>query len=338
MVVLVVILLPVFWLFRPVAAVPARFAPEDCRRIALTDTDTGRPIVGVEDMDLLRDGDTLILSAQDRLAFELRPDEATEGGLYQVSLARLAQGEVWAAPLVRPGAVSGGLFPRGLAVSDDGERLVFINEARDGTVSLIAGALRNGAFSPRATRTEPLFCRANDLTFAEGGPMAVRVTLDRESCGISWADLKPGSTTGRVISVNLGGLAPPQIETTGLSFANGIAGFHVAETRASRLWHQLDQPIALPGGPDNLNWDPLGGLITALHPNLYRLAAYRYGFHDTAPSRIVRIGPDRAVEVLFDDPGGTLLSGATAAVLANGILAAGSVRDAGLLVCRKGMA
>ena len=67
MVVIVVVLLPLFWLFRPVFGLPARFALEDCRRVALTDIGSGRPIVGVEDMALLPDGDTLILSAMDRL-------------------------------------------------------------------------------------------------------------------------------------------------------------------------------------------------------------------------------------------------------------------------------
>jgi hypothetical protein len=337
MVILVVMSLPVFWLFRPVPGLPARFAPEDCRRIAVTDTVSGRAIVGIEDMELLPDRDTLILSAQDRLTREWRPDEAPEGGLYEVSLTRLAGGQPWATPIIRPDAVTCGLFPHGIAVSDDGERLAFINRARDGTVSIIAGALTPGAFSPRATRADPLFCRANDLMFSGGGSMELRVTLDRESCGLSWADLKPGSMTGRVISVGLGGAATPKIEETGLAFANGIAGLYVAETRGSRLHHRLDRPVELPGGPDNLTWDPFGGLIAALHPSLYRLAAYRYGYHDTAPSRIVRVDLDRIVEVLFDDPGGKVFSGASVAVLADDILVAGSMRDAGLLVCRKGI-
>ncbi|MCH8952353.1 MAG: hypothetical protein IID49_09545 [Proteobacteria bacterium] len=153
---------------------------------------------------------------------------------------------------------------------------------------------------------------------------------------MSWADLKPGSTTGRVISVNLGGLAPPKIEQTGLAFANGIAGLYVAETRGWRLHDRLDRPVELPGGPDNLTWDGLGGLIAALHPSLFRLAAYRYGYHDTAPSRIVRVDLDRNVEVLFDDPAGEVFSGASVAVLSGSVLVAGSMRDAGVLVCRKG--
>jgi sugar lactone lactonase YvrE len=301
----------------------------------LTDTATDRAIIGIEDMELLPDGDTLILSALDRLTLEWRPDEALEGGLYEVSLARLAGGQPWATPIIQPGTVRGGLFPQGIAISDDGERLAFVNRSRDGTVSIIAGALARGTFSPRATRTEPLFCRANDLIFAGGGSLAMRVTLDRESCGVSWADLKPSSTTGRVISVDLGGVSAPKIEETGLAFANGIAGLYVAETRGSRLRHRLDRPVDLPGGPDNLTWDPFGGLIAALHPSLYRLAAYRYGYQDTAPSRIVRVDLDRAVEVLFDDTGGKVFSGASVGVLAGGTLAAGSMRDAGLLVCRK---
>ena len=334
--VIVVVSLPLFWLFRPVGALPARFALEDCQRVALTDTGSGQPIVGVEDMALLPDGDTLILSAMDRLAREWRPETAPEGGLYEVSLKRLAAGEAWAAPIVGPGTIEGGLFPHGIAVSDDGERLAVINRGRDGTVSIIGGALRRGAFSRRTARSDPLFCRANDLAFSGGGAMALRVTLDRADCGLAWADLKPGSTTGRVLSVNLGGLAPPKVEQTGLAFANGIAGLYVAETRGWRLHHRLDRPVELPGGPDNLTWDGLGGLIAALHPSLFRLAAYRYGYHDTAPSRIVRVDLDRNVEVLFDDPAGEVFSGASVAVLSGSVLVAGSMRDAGVLVCRKG--
>ena len=336
MVILGGVSLPGFWLFRPISALPARFALEDCRRVALTDTGSGRPIVGVEDMALLPDGDTLILSAMDRLARARRPASAPEGGLFEVSIKRLAAGEIWAAPIVWPGAMAGGLFPHGVAVSSDGERLAFINRARDGTVSVVGGALRRGAFSLRAARSDPLFCRANDLEFFGDGAMELHVTLDRGDCGLSWADLKPGSTSGRVVSVNLGGLAPPKVEVTGLSFANGIAGLYVAETRESRLHHRLDRPVELPGGPDNLTWDGVGGLIAALHPSLFRIAAYLHGYRDTAPTRVVRVNLDRKVEVLFDDPAGEVFSGASVAVLSDGMLVAGSIRDAGLLVCKAG--
>jgi len=339
MVIVVVVSLPLFWLFRTPSALPARFTPEDCQVVALTGTRSGQAIIGVEDMALLPDGDRLILSAMDRLAWEKRPDKAPEGGLFEVSVSRLVAGESWASPIVQLGAVEGGVFPHGVAVSRDGERLAFVNQMRDGSgnrkVSIVGGTLRRGAFSPRASRTEPMFCRANDLEFAGDGAMTLRVTLDRGDCGLAWADLKPGSTTGRVISVDLDSLAAPKIEQSGLEFANGIAGLYVSETRASRLRHRLDLPLEVPGGPDNLTWDGLGGLIAALHPSVYRLAAYRYGYQDTSPTRIVRVDLDRNVEVLLDDPSGDLFSGATVAVLSRGVLVAGSVLDSGVLVCVK---
>jgi hypothetical protein len=337
MVILVVVSLPVFWLFRPVSTLPARFALDDCVLVALTDTGSGQPITGVEDMALLPDGDTLILSAMDRLALSRRPSRAPEGGLFEVSISRLAAGETWAVPVVRSGTVASGLFPHGIAVSDDGERLAFINRARDGKVSIIGGSLGREGFNIRTIRSEPEFCRANDLMFAGSEGMNLRVTLDRGDCGIAWDDLKPDTTSGRVISVNLASIAPPKTEETGLAFANGIAGMYVAETRAWRLRHRLDRPLEMPGGPDNLNWDRLGGLIVALHPSLFWLAAYRFGYQDTAPSRIVRVGLDRRIEVLFDDTSGEVFSGASSAVLSGGVLVAGSMRDAGVLVCRKGV-
>jgi hypothetical protein len=336
MLVTVVLLLPIFWFSRPVSGLPARFAIEDCQRIPLTSTGSGEPITGIEDIEMLPDGDTLILSAMDHLAFSRQPSSAPEGGIYRAMASRLAAEDRWATPMLGAGTVEGGLFPHGVAVSGDGERFAFINRRRDGEVAIVGGAIAAGGFSPSVTRAGKIFCRANDLAFDGGGAMSLRVTLDRGDCGLAWADLKPDSMTGRVISMNLRDLEPPKVEETGLAFANGIAGMYVAETRGGRLYHQLDEPLELPGGPDNLNWDNSGGLIAALHPRLFRLAAYRFGYRDNAPSRIVRIDLDRRVEVLFDDPGGELFSGATAAVMSEGVLVAGSVRDAGLLVCQKG--
>lgn len=338
LVILVVVLLPLFWLLRPPAKLPARFAEQDCARVALTDTGSGQPIVGVEDMALLPDGDTLILSALDRLSRYWHPDRAPPGGLYATSLTRLAAGEGWAAPLIDPAAMPGGLAPQGIAVSDDGEHLALVNRTRDGETQIVSGGLSGGSFIPRYTRAGPEFCRANDLDFAGTGPTVLRVTLDRADCGLSWADLRPGATTGRVVSVDLAGTAAPKVEVRGLSFANGIAGLWIAETRASRLYHQLGETVPVPGGPDNLTWDGQGGLVAALHPSLMRTAAYRFGYRDSAPSRIVRVAPDHRVEVLFDDPSGDVFSGASVGILRDGTLVAGSAIDAGVMVCRKGAA
>lgn len=336
LVILVVTSLPLFWLFRAPGALPARFTSADCARVAPRDTASGRPLVGIEDMVLLPDGDTLILSAMDRLALRWRPETASEGGLYQISLARLAAGETWAVPLLPAGGVAGGLFPHGIAVSSDGSYLAVVNRSRDGRVAILAGPLASTSFTPRHVRSDPELCRANDLEFTGETTTALRVTLDRAACGAAWADLSPGATTGRVIALDLATSAPPRTELGGLAFANGIAGLWVAETRGWRLHHLLDRPVALPGGPDNLTWDGAGGLVAALHPSTARIAAYLHGYRDNAPSRIVRVAPDRGVEVLYDDPDGTLFSGATVAVLRSDLLVAGSAIDAGLLVCRMG--
>lgn len=336
LVILVVVSLPLFWLFRAPAALPARFTSDDCARAEPRDTASGRPLVGIEDMALLPDGDTLILSAMDRLALRWRPETAPEGGLYHVSLTRLAAGESWAVPLVPAGSIAGGLFPHGIAVSNDGGHLAVVNRSRDGRTAILAGPLASGAFTPRHVRSDPELCRANDLDFTGDGPAALRITLDRGACGAAWADLRPGATTGRVVALDLATAAPPRTEIAGLAFANGIAGLWVAETRGWRLHHLLDRPVALPGGPDNLTWDGAGGLVAALHPSTARIAAYVHGYRDNAPSRIVRVAPDRRVEVLYDDPAGVLFSGATVAMLRGDLLVAGSVIDAGLLVCRMG--
>ena len=43
--VIVVVSLPLFWLFRPVTGLPARFALEQCQRVELTDTGPAGEIV-----------------------------------------------------------------------------------------------------------------------------------------------------------------------------------------------------------------------------------------------------------------------------------------------------
>lgn len=336
LVLLLVILLPAFWLFRPPAALPARFTAEDCARVALKDTGSGQRIVGVEDMALLPDGDTLILSALDRLARRWNPESAPQGGLYRTSLARLATGDGWATPIIAAGGLPGGLAPHGIAVSDNGRHLALVDRSREGETRIISGQLSGTTFVPQHARADRLLCRANDLEFAGEGPAVVRVTLDRADCGLAWADLRPGTTTGRVVSIDLAGTAPPEVEASGLSFANGIAGLWVAETRASRLHHRLDRPVMLPGGPDNLTWDDGTGLVAALHPSTARIAAYSFGYLDSAPTRIVRVTSDRSVEVLFDDPDGAIFAGASVAILRDGKLVAGSAVDAGLMICRKG--
>lgn len=335
LVLLFIIFLPVFWLFRPVDGLPARFDHAECGRVALTDTQNGRPVVGAADLHLLSDGDTLLLAAADWLALDRNPASARNGGLYRISLSGLLQGDTWARPILSQETAPGGLFPLSLAVSADDELLAFINRERDGRTAIIGGRYRDGSFSPRYARTDGELCRARDLQFAGDGEMPVHVTLDRAKCDFSLAELDPRAATGGVAAVDLAGFQKPSPVVSGLAEAQGIAGLYISEARLWRLHDQLDEPVEVPGGPDRLNWDRAGGLVAALHPSLPMKMAYRYGFTGSAPSRIVRVDLDRRVEVLFDDPGGEVYSAASSAILAGSTLIAGSELENGLLVCRR---
>lgn len=307
---------------RAQSPLPARFAPEHCRVVELVESEGDGSITGIEDLALLPDGDTLILSALDR-----RDPGAPDGGLYSVSLADLARADqVRARRLDGP---HGEPFrPHGIAVSADGRRLAVINHHSDSGGRVEIGELGPDGWRRDRAITDPRFCRANDLIFVDREEAeTLRVTIDRADCGTSIRDLIGG--TGSIALIRGDHV---EIEQEGLHFPNGITTGWVAETRANRL-SGPGGVIDLPGGPDNL--DQRDGRITAaLHPNLLRTGLFIAGWTPRAGSRIVSVNPEaRAVEVLFDDPKGALFSGATAAVLAGGRLVAGAARDSGLLYC-----
>lgn len=333
------------WWFWPGAPLAARFDPGDCRRLALIDAATGRAIIGIE--DIARVGDALYLSAYDRAAAEaaLAAGNRPPGGaLYRLGLDALARpGPLALAPLLERGNPEAVRHPHGLDAR--GGRLLVIDhrldpaEAQTGALLLYAIGADGLVLSDR--RSAPALCPANDLIIAGG---RAYVTLDRADCpGLSARDALFPAGRGRLVAVALEGgrLGPIAPERDGLTHPNGvlaarIAGQErivVAETRAGRLaWPGGSVPT--PGAPDNLTGGPAGGIVAALHPSLFRLALYRYGWTGRAPSRAARIHPATgATEILFDDPRGRWFSAATVAVLTGRRLILGSVRDAGLLIC-----
>ena len=122
------------------------------------------------------------------------------------------------------------------------------------------------------------------------------------------------------------------------------AGFAVAATRekavhiftkdeGGRAQHVVAD---VPGAPDNVTFAGDGDVIAALHPNLIRLALNRKLGLGKAGSRIVRINAQsHDADLLFDDPSGAVFSAATVGVETDLGLVAGSVTDAGVLVCEK---
>lgn len=327
------------WVLSPPAPLPARFALSDCRRLPLPEPG------GPEDLARAPDG-ALIVSAYDRLAEaaalgETPPRRPPEGVLY-----RLNAGAPFPRPTVRPlpldVAIPGGFRPHGVATL--GQRLAVINRGypsgdpptRRVTIELFGVAPDRVLHRRRIA--DPALCAANDLAF--DGPERLLVTLDRGGCEPSIAETL-FSGGGRLIAIDLrtDRLSPV---ADGFAFANGVlagpTGWRLAETRGFRI-AAPDGATALPGGPDNLTPHPLDGgsnVVAALHPNLVLLALHRAGLRAAAPSRIALLD-QTGLEILFDDPDGARLSGATVGALigAPGAerLIIGSATDPALLVC-----
>lgn len=318
------------FLFAPPERLAARFAHDDCRRVSVIDADTGQPVIGIEDLAQIAGGGRLLLAAHDRLDPSL-----PSGGIYQTSLFDLnAGGAVAVSNLVDRDALDEPFRPHGIALSQDGRRLAVINRSGRTEAQVEIGPFSVGTWRAETRLTDRRLCRANDLDFDPENPSALSITIDRGACQVSFSDYMPGARTGRVLTYDGDELTE---RAANLTFPNGIEGSWVAETRGHRLSSFEGREVALPGGPDNLNAAPDGTLIAAVHPKLAQLGLYLNDWSRSAPSRIVRIAPETGgVEVLFDDPAGELFSAATSAVLIDDHLIAGSVRDAGLLLCEPG--
>ncbi len=320
----------------PEAAGPTRFVPADCRVVAVADAETGTPIAGIEDLD--RHGDALILSAHDRLALRrARPGDAVpEGGLWRLPLASLGEPAPRATRILPEGSIAGGLRPHGIAVRAD--RLAAVNRriAPDGRVDPVILELDLAGPAPRVTGIQrgPGFCALNDVAFWQGELLATR---DRSRCPAHiLGELLVPAESGSLVSL---GDAGARTLADGLAFANGVAvlpegTIAVAETRARRVRLSDGRMLAVPGHPDNLTVAANGTLVVATLPSLWRFGLHLLGKRDRAPSRIVALDPASGeVEWLLDDPEGRLLPGLTVGLLADGLLVAGAVRAAGLLVC-----
>lgn len=327
--------LALYW-YLPAPRLDARFGPEDCHRLALTGPDG--PITGAEDLAWDAGRGVLYVSAYDRRAVDRALAEGAPpaaGGLYALPRAALDGTSAEARPLVTGHDLKGGVRPHGIDLA--GDRLYLINRTfpQGGQETAIWRLdLATAALTPVAEAPE--LCAANDLAWT-GPADRLAVTLDRRHCpGIDWTEMAFGGATGQVATVDAGSVTA----TGAYRFPNGIAVSDgrtvIAETRGRAIRVLPDGPaLALAGGPDNLGTDG-DALIAALHPDSLKIAGYLRGWLDRAPSRIVRVDPrdPEAAEILFDDPAGELLSGASVGLMVDGMLVAGSAVDAGLLVCR----
>lgn len=327
-----------------------RFSAADCRVVDLEDRASGAAIVGAEDLAVDPETGRLFVSAYDRRAAEKaarRPGAPPpSGGVYVVSLDELfapGAAKIVATPLASPSDFADGLRPHGVSYDAANHELVFINRAyaRDGRRwKMTPQVMRVGANGEAFVGApETAHCAANDVV-AESG--RVTTSFDHGGCGLGASvENMFGLKSSGVVSDD-GGLFARMRFANGLTAAAG--GVLVAAAtredalimlrRAGDGFIELGR-IETPGGPDNLSMAPDGRVVAAVHPSLFRLMLERRYGVGAAPSRIIaadlRSGD---VELLYDDPDGTLLSAATAGVVTPSGLAAGSVTDAGLLVCR----
>ncbi len=342
------------WLL-PETVLPARYVATDCRRVDLVGP--AGPILGAEDIVLSADGKMLYVSAYDRLAYEAAIETGEvppEGGIYAIPVSHLDRiGTVDARYAIDPLRIPGGVRPHGIDLRRG--RMVVVNRGftRQGNAftELLVLAETPGSTTGELSFTRRIrhsaLCAANDVALAR---RSVHITLDRGTCPEWSAGERLGVTfAGSLIRMPIDTEAAPDVLAERLAFPNGVVilesgpvrGAVVAETRRRRLifadadtWEELP----LPGGPDNISIDEEGMLVVAVHPNLTKLALYRYGYTSQAATRILRINPvNGEIEVLFDDPSGDVFSAATSAVLTGRTLVAGSVRDHGLLICRYGL-
>jgi hypothetical protein len=330
------------------AAAPPLLDAGQCRRLELVD-EAGRTVVGAEDLALDAEGGRLFVSAQDRLAVEARLGRRGDppppaGGLYALPLASLsAEGPVRVADLAGP-ALGTATRPHGIAFArgpDGHARLALVarEAVRDEAgrwrlaprAVVLAEEAGTGGWRLERSVGGPALCHLNDVALTPGGRLLA--TLDRGPC--------PGEGRGVLVELGPDG-TPPRTLASGYRFANGLAfdadgRLWLAETRSARLRAPAGGLRRdLPGHPDNLALAPDGRLLVALHPALIRLALHRFGWPlgARAPSRVVALDPETArVMTLFDDPGGRVFPGATAAVIAGDRLVLGAVRAPGLLVC-----
>ncbi len=216
-----------------------------------------------------------------------------------------------------------------------------------------------GALRHRRTVRDAAFCRANGIIGIDGGRFIV--SNDGGACGRWGRRLEQtfGLKRGNVVLVETDdatGAARVGRLVDGIGFANGLARdarhLYVAATRdrAVLVYRFDDSRGARPlvearrsaidgGGPDNLSWMTDRVLLMAVHPSLWRLAAYRYRWPmpgaDAAPTRIVGVDIRNGGQyTIYASDAGEPLSAATVAVVHRDIMIAGSVTDSGLMLCR----
>lgn len=333
-----------------------QFPLSQCKRVDLFDERLGRLVIGAEDLAVDPATETIFISAYDRHSAEqaarTRADAIPQGGLYAVSLRQLLKTKsesITVSSILDNTAPGDGVRPHGIDFSPAENEVAFVNRGyvlegkkwrRRAQIEVINPFAPQLSVKDDETPFALTHCAANDVLVREEINVS---SFDHGSCGA-------GAIVENVFSVPRSGIMDNLGEVVfgKTVFANGLAmlpdgrialaatrekAVRLVEVGSNGKWTQSTR-IKLPGAPDNLTTDQQGKLIAAVHPSLISLAVQRRWGRGRASSSIVQIDPATAsVRQLFLDKKASLFSAATAAVVFNGALVAGSVVDQGLLVC-----
>ena len=327
------------------------YALSQCRRVTLIDAASGKAVVGAEDLAYDAAARRILISAYDRRAVERqarrRASDIEQGGIYAASIDALkgATDALTLSSIVSRETVAGGLRPHGVSFDSDRREIAFINRSYqriDGDWRMTPRIERAGADGAALIGDggRPR-CSANDLaTIGE----ETFVSFDHAACG--WRGGLEDILASRASGLDS---ADGVDLFEGARHANGVVATNdrqlaLAATRDKSVMildrnssgFSVDRTFEVPGAPDNLTIGADGAIVAALHPSLLAIGAERRLGWGRSGSRVVSIDPGSgAVGLLFDDPKAALLSAASAAIEADGVLVIGSALDRGLVVCER---
>lgn len=298
------------------------------------------PVTGINgpaDIELDRARSRAFISSLDRRA------ENARGAIHIFNLADPLDASAWRD--MTDGAPAT-FRPLGLDYYEDGEtrRLFVVNEANNAVELFDVGV--DGALVHLETFAERRLTSPNDVVAV--GPRSFYVTNNvRPSRPARLAALHLLARTGSGAVLYTDGTVW-RVAAENLRMANGVdvsadrERLYVAETagRAVRVFERDDktgvltpaETVRLAAAPDNIAVDDAGGLWVAASPKPFATLRHAANPARRAPSEVVRLGSDGAIQSVYRDDG-TELSAATAAARLGRKLLIGALYENKFLIC-----
>lgn len=308
--------------------------------VALARCQPVKGIAGPEDIEIDEDGGRAFISSLDR-----RSDAAkgVRGAIHVFNVDDPLSASGWRD---RTGGAPEAFRPYGLSYFEEGEtrRLFVVNEAAN-AVELyeVAG---NGDLNHLETFAERRLTSPNNVVAV--GPRQFYVTNDvrpGRNAPIANLHFLMNIGSGEIFYVD-GDVW--RVAAEGLRFANGLAlskdglTLYAAETagNALKVYDRdpqtgilaLSKTIALGASPDNINVDGAGAVWVGALPKPLAVPRLARDADATAPSEVLRIGPDGAAHTVYRNDGGEHSAVTVAARVRNKLLI-GALYEEKFLFC-----